>query len=868
MGESVKDGYIPSKEALEFIAFIRATGVEDNTSPQIHYKLADRYFSDARKVVIESFRGSAKSTLMEWLVIYIAVRGSLHNFGRVNFIAFVGDSAENGCKNFSRNIATKVERSDFLQQYINLTRRTDNEIELVNVAGDELYIKTYGMRTNVRGVRYKGYRPDLVILDDVTTNEAMTSEIIQQTINDNFYKAIVPALHPTRFKLFYIGTPISERDLLHQLSESGEWDVHRFPLCEKYPCKVEEFEGNWPDRFPYEAVQEKYNTYKASGQLQSFYQEYMLELTDLSTLIVAPEDIKWFDPSTVLGMKSKYNFYITTDFATSQKASADYSTIGVWAINSNSDWMLVDGQCKRQEMPKNIDDLFRYAQKYRPMSVGIEISGQQGGFLDWVRKEMVVRNVFFPLAKKIGTNQEGIRPTSDKLQRFITGVSARFKQGKVWLPKFASVSSTNVKLKELVDELESELSKLTLAAGVKALKHDDCGTYNTAVDTPTGSKLLGELENGDEVIACSARGSVISKVSNVRMTGIKPIVNIEMESGDVLQFTELHPILVDNKYKLVRDIAVGDTILRNTEWRQQLYNTMDSSGLKSLGATTKVQQDVQMGQEKTGYISTYMRELKGLSLKGTMSTIKTMIRATTTYQTWNYCLEKSINLSMRGRIGLMARDLQDTWKRTSMKFKNWLKKEKQEPTQGSIKGKSYLTGLYNVNSVEKASLLIKDLEKMLNSVAIHVETNGIKHMQNLKSAKSVEQYINLALEGLDTAVTSVEVLKCKEQLIHLQREYVWSVDVLSKANLAKLSVEKNAQEIEATGRKGKPELVKRIWVSSPEPTYNFEVDSYHNYQVQNGYIVHNCIDLLNQLSEIDVFAPSGETVQEFDPVSN
>ena len=465
--------YTPSKEALEFIAFIRASGVEDNTSPEIHYHLADRYFGKSKKVVIESFRGSAKSTLMEWYVIYAAVLGRVHNFGELNFLAFVGDSAENGCKNFSRNIATKIDKSPFLQKYLTLKRRTDNEIEFVNQEGKELYVKTYGMKTNIRGVRYKGYRPDIVILDDVTTNEAMTSEVIQKTINDNFYKSIIPALHPTRFKIFFIGTPISERDILHQLNNNETWTVHKFPLCEKYPCTKEEFRGNWEDRFPYEAVKEKYDMYKASGELQSFFQEYMLELTDLSTLIVEPDDIKWFDPSAVIAMKNHYNFYITTDFATSQKSSADFSTIGVWAVSSAGDWMLVDGQCKRQEMPTNVDDLFKYAQKYKPMSVGIEISGQQGGFLSWIETEMIRRNIFFTLAKKLGTNTVGIRPTSDKLQRFVTGVAARFKQGKVWLPKFTSLETTNLKLKELADELESELGKLTLAGGVKSLKHDD-----------------------------------------------------------------------------------------------------------------------------------------------------------------------------------------------------------------------------------------------------------------------------------------------------------------------------------------------------------------------------------------------------------
>ena len=40
-------------------------------------------------------------------------------------------------------------------------------------------------------------------------------------------------------------------------------------------------------------------------------------------------------------------------------------------------------------MDKNIDDLFVLAQKYKPLSVGIEVTGQQEGFIPWIKSEMV-----------------------------------------------------------------------------------------------------------------------------------------------------------------------------------------------------------------------------------------------------------------------------------------------------------------------------------------------------------------------------------------------------------------------------------------------------------------------------------------------
>jgi hypothetical protein len=467
------DKYVPSAEAMKFIAFIRAANVEDNANAEIHYRLADKYFGTDKQVLIEAFRGSAKSTMMEWLVIYIAAMGNLHNFGKVNFIAFIGDSMENGTKNFFRNVVGKIDKSELLKQLIKIKRKTDSELELENADGIELNLKGYGASTNIRGVRYKGARPDIVILDDITTNDAINSETIQNTINDNFYKSVIPALHPTRYKIFFIGTPISERDIIHQLSDNPKWVVHKFPIAEKFPCDSQEFVGNWEDRFPYEAVLEKYEMYKAAGKAQDFYQEFMLEITDLTTLLVEEEDIQWFDPSIIKKNKENYNFYISTDFATSTKKSADFSTIGVWAVSSNNDWLLVDGQCIRQTMQENIDDLFRYVKKWQPLSVGIESSGQQGGFISIMQEMMMKRNTWFTFAKKPGSKDVGIRPNKDKVHRFVTGVQPKFKQNKIWLPKPELAKLVSPRLVELVEEMTHELGRFTLAGGVKSLAHDD-----------------------------------------------------------------------------------------------------------------------------------------------------------------------------------------------------------------------------------------------------------------------------------------------------------------------------------------------------------------------------------------------------------
>ena len=200
--------------------------------------------------------------------------------------------------------------------------------------------------------------------------------------------------------------------------ESGAWLVNVYPICEKFPCTSEEFRGSWEDRFNFDYVTKMYEKLKLQGALASFYQELMLQILSDDTRLISETDVKWYYKKTLLEKRANFNFYITTDFATSEKQFSDFSFISVWAVNNKGFKYWVDGICKRQTMDKNIDDLFRFVQLYNPQSVGIEVSGKQGGFVNWIEQEMLRRNIFFSLASEGNEGRAGIRPTTSKLQRF------------------------------------------------------------------------------------------------------------------------------------------------------------------------------------------------------------------------------------------------------------------------------------------------------------------------------------------------------------------------------------------------------------------------------------------------------------------
>ena len=461
------DDYIPSQFALEFVTFIKLVNGgkgEENKTPVLHYKILDAIAGTNKDITNMIHRGAAKTTIMgEYLFLYLAVYGGIPGFGKIPLAIYVSDSIENGIKNMRKNLEYRWENSEFLRKYIPNTRFTDIRWEFNNIEGNTLVVKGYGAKTGVRGAKEMGQRPYLAVLDDLLSDEDARSATVIASIEDTVYKAIDYALHPSRRKTIWSGTPFNAKDPLYKAIESGAWYSNVYPVCEKFPCTKEEFRGSWEDRFDYEYVKAQYDKALKSGKIDTFYQEMMLRIMSDEDRLIQDDDIVWYDRSSVLSNKSRYNFYITTDFATSEKTSSDYSVISVWAYNNNGDWLLVDGTCKRQLMDKNIDDVFRFVNQYKPQSVGVEVTGQQGGFIQWLQSQMIERNIFFNLASEGNDSKPGIRPNTNKMVRFNTVVPL-FKAKKIWLPKDMDNS-------ELVIEAKDELKNAS-AGGFKS-KHDD-----------------------------------------------------------------------------------------------------------------------------------------------------------------------------------------------------------------------------------------------------------------------------------------------------------------------------------------------------------------------------------------------------------
>lgn len=411
--------YIPTDFALRFVNFIKLVngGEEENKTPVIHMKMLDLIDSGETNIANMLFRGAAKTTVFaEYMCLYLATYGELPHIGEVDFAIYVGDTVENGVKNFRLNVEHRWENSEFLQKVVPRADFTMERFEFENEDGFVFSMYCYGAKTGVRGTKAKGKRPQLAILDDLLGDDQAISPAEIRSIETTVFNAVDYALHPTRRMFIWSGTPFNEGDPLYKAMESGAWASNVFPVCEKFPCSEEEFRSAWPDRFTYKYVRGQYEKAILQNKLPSFYQELMLRITSDEQMLVNDSHFQPYSKAILLANRAKFNFYITTDFAVTESEHSDYSVITVIAVNSQGHYFVVDGWRDKQPMNIVLDDLFRLVRLYNPMSVGIEVSGQQAGFIPWLQERMMQSDTYFPLAGS--GNTLGLRPVGGKLERF------------------------------------------------------------------------------------------------------------------------------------------------------------------------------------------------------------------------------------------------------------------------------------------------------------------------------------------------------------------------------------------------------------------------------------------------------------------
>lgn len=414
------------------------------------------------------------TTLNEYVILLSASMGGLPNFGRFKYGIYVSDTIGNGIKRMRNRLDVQVSNSEFLKDIFEEVRITDERWYFRTKDGKEMVWTGHGVEKPPRGSVELRERFSVALLDDLFSDKNANSPKILQNIRHTIYSAIVYGLNPQKQKIIWSGTPFNASDPLYQAVNSTSWFSNVYPVCEKFPCSKEEFRGSWEDRFNYEYVNKMYSKAIEDKIVSSFYRELMLAIAHDEFRLVTSDMIGTASRTTILKNRDHFNFYIVTDFATKEADANDYSVAMVIAVNSIGNIYIVDGFCEKQTMLTNINELLRLAQKWKVLSVGLEVSGQQGGFLSIIEEKMMETNIYFTIAReKSQTSQrygkKGFHPVTNKLNRFLA-FYPKIEGGKLYVCK--EIENT-----DLIIEMYEELELVTREA-IKSLNDDVIDTLS------------------------------------------------------------------------------------------------------------------------------------------------------------------------------------------------------------------------------------------------------------------------------------------------------------------------------------------------------------------------------------------------------
>jgi hypothetical protein len=435
----VPKDYIPSEFALTFVNMIKlingAQG-EENKTPIVHYYVLDGIASEHDRIAEMIFRGAAKTTLFEYLILYLAIFQELPGIGKLNSAIYMSDTIDNGVVNMQKNLEHRWENSDFLKDQLPKAKFFKVSWEFENKSGSKFIVKGFGAASGFRGFKVLGKRPKLALLDDLISDSMSESETEMQRVENVIKRGVQPALNPLSQKIIWAGTPFNERDPLCKAVASGAWKTFVFPVCERFPVSKQEFVGAWEDRFTYEYIKRQYEIAVKGGDTTEFYRELMLQtVSDEDKLINVEEDIQWYQSQFIDCYQGRKEVIITTDLSFSGSNTADDAIIDVWEVHPNENIYWVGGMSEKPEITDTIDYLFRFIAHHGVHSVGIEISGQQVALIRLLEKEMADRDIWFDLAPEKGKSktQKGIRPVSNKIVRF-KSVVPMIKRKKLHFP--------------------------------------------------------------------------------------------------------------------------------------------------------------------------------------------------------------------------------------------------------------------------------------------------------------------------------------------------------------------------------------------------------------------------------------------------
>ncbi len=426
----------PAFRRLEFARFFFPEAFEEN-SPSFHLDLFG-FYASGQHFGIAAPRGHAKTTVSSVEVIYRIVNNLTH------YTLVVSDTYSQA-RDIVDNIKSELEDNEMLRWvYGDLTSdwHWTSGSFTTKVVGDwgGCRVTARGSNMKVRGLKYRHWRPDFAIGDDLENDEMVDNPERRAKLLNWIKKALMPALNRKHRQVAIVGTVLHSDSLLQNILDKkpgfGGWLNRHYMALSVDENGIEQ--SLWPSMFPVaklKAMRDDPNDPDYMGpnvfsqEMQNkpvddaarvFKREWVYGTSERpNTYSLTAKETQWrlehaepkYKDSSWLKENIK-TVYMAVDPAISEKETADYFAIVVIGVDANGEiWILDVWRQRTSDIDVQVAKIIEIAQKWSPDKIKVEAVAYQAGLARAVSKAAAAAHAHLPVFP--------VTPDKDKFRRAI-----------------------------------------------------------------------------------------------------------------------------------------------------------------------------------------------------------------------------------------------------------------------------------------------------------------------------------------------------------------------------------------------------------------------------------------------------------------
>lgn len=398
-------------------------------TPQFHRDCWARYCSDHPACSTAAPRNHAKSTALthDFILANVCFRVE-------DYIILVGSTEEMAIEHLG-DITKELQENEELIRAFHIKgfvteAKTDIIVECHD--GYQFRIIARGAEQKIRGRKWRGKRPGLIVFDDIEDDEQVESKDRRRKFRKWFFRACKQALRDNG-RIRGHGTILHEDSLLNRLMRNKSWDS----VLYKAHASFDDFsEILWPEKFPearLRAIRQEFIDDNDSG---GYSQEYLNDPFDSDELYLRKE---WFLP--LIDEETGHDYgkmphmnYCGVDFAITKKDNANRSSFTVGGLCPDTTLVIKDQRVARMDSEEIRDTFFQVHRFHKILCFFVEDGQIWKAVAPMVYAEMRRTGIYL--------NIQPLTPISDKaargrgLQARMKGGGARFDKDASWYPEY------------------------------------------------------------------------------------------------------------------------------------------------------------------------------------------------------------------------------------------------------------------------------------------------------------------------------------------------------------------------------------------------------------------------------------------------